>query len=52
MRTTFLRLSIARESLRAPGSAVVLSPSCTSFDRFRNFEERGNAFREYVNRLK
>lgn len=35
-----------------PGSAVVLSPSCTSFDRFRNFEERGNTFRDYVNGLK
>ena len=37
--------------LARPGSAVVLSPSCTSFDRFRNFEERGDAFREYVKKL-
>ena len=47
----FAAVDRARELAR-PGSAVVLSPSCTSFDRFRNFEERGNAFREYVNRLK
>ena len=38
-------------TLARPGSAVVLSPSCTSFDRFRNFEERGDAFREYVKKL-
>lgn len=41
----------ARE-LAKPGSAVVLSPSCTSFDRFRNFEERGRVFKDYVNQLK
>ncbi len=40
----------AREIAR-PGSAVVLSPSCTSFDRFRNFEERGDTFCNYVNSL-
>lgn len=40
----------AREIARA-GSAVVLSPSCTSFDRFRNFEERGDVFCNYVNSL-
>lgn len=40
----------ARE-IASPGSAVVLSPSCTSFDRFRNFEERGDVFCSYVNSL-
>ena len=33
------------------GDVVLLSPACTSFDRFRNFEERGNTFREIVNKL-
>lgn len=46
----FAAIDRAREMAK-PGSAVVLSPSCTSFDRFRNFEERGNAFRDYVNGL-
>ncbi len=42
----------AARGLAFPGSAVVLSPSCTSFDRFRNFEERGKVFKDYVNSLK
>ncbi len=31
---------------------IVLSPACTSYDRFKNFEERGNTFKEIVSRLK
>lgn len=33
------------------GDVVVLSPASTSFDMFRNFEERGNVFKACVNRL-
>lgn len=32
----------------APGDIVLLSPACSSFDRFRNFAERGDLFREIV----
>ena len=31
--------------LAKPGDAVVLSPACSSYDMFRNFGERGMAFR-------
>ena len=34
-----------------PGDVVLLSPASTSFDRFRNFEERGKLFKDLVNSL-
>lgn len=34
------------------GDCVVLSPASTSFDRFKNFEERGNVFKTLVMDLK
>lgn len=33
------------------GDVVILSPASTSFDRFRNFEERGDRFKKVVNSL-
>jgi UDP-N-acetylmuramoylalanine--D-glutamate ligase len=34
-----------------PGAVVLLSPACASFDQFRNFEARGDAFRFLVGAL-
>jgi UDP-N-acetylmuramoylalanine--D-glutamate ligase len=31
-----------------PGEVVLLAPACASYDQFRDFEERGDAFRELV----
>ena len=32
----------------APEPVVLLSPACASFDQYRNFEKRGDHFRELV----
>jgi UDP-N-acetylmuramoylalanine--D-glutamate ligase len=35
----------------APGEVVLLSPACASFDQFRDYEARGDAFRAAVEAL-
>ena len=34
-----------------PGETVLLSPASASFDQFRDFEERGDRYRELVGAL-
>lgn len=38
-------------NLAQPGEAVLLSPACASWGMFRNYEERGDKFKEFVNAL-
>ena len=43
-------LKIAAETAKE-NNTVLLSPGCTAYDAFRDFEERGNFFKNWVNSL-
>jgi len=38
-------------ALASPGTTVLFSPACASFDMFRDFEDRGRAFKAIVQHL-
>ncbi len=42
---------LAAAAMAEEGDVVLFSPACASFDRFRNFAERGEAFKRIVNSL-
>jgi UDP-N-acetylmuramoylalanine--D-glutamate ligase len=37
--------------MASPGDTVLLSPACASFDLFKNYEDRGDQFKQAVREL-
>ena len=48
---TFEEAVLTAAKLAEPGEAVLLSPACASWGMFKNYEERGDKFKEIVNSL-
>jgi len=46
--TTFEDVVARARRAARPGDAVLLSPACSSYDMFKNYEERGATFRKLV----
>ncbi len=47
----FTEAVITASRLACPGDIVILTPASASFDKFKNFEQRGNLFKEIVRAL-
>ena len=46
--STLARAVAAARRAARPGDVVLLAPACTSYDQFRAYGERGDAFRKFA----
>ena len=46
--TTMTDIVVQAQKLATPGSVVILTPACASFDMFNNYKERGKIFQHEV----
>ncbi|RZK03008.1 MAG: UDP-N-acetylmuramoyl-L-alanine--D-glutamate ligase [Novosphingobium sp.] len=53
VRRSEMMCEAIREAIEAadPGDVIMLSPACASFDQFRDYEARGDTFRQLVEAL-
>lgn len=51
MYSDFEQAVIAAKDYAVPGDRVILTPASASFDMFKNFEQRGERFKQIVNSL-
>lgn len=53
VRRSEMMVEAIRQAIEAakPGDVIMLSPACASFDQFRDYEARGDAFRQIVEAL-
>jgi UDP-N-acetylmuramoylalanine--D-glutamate ligase len=53
VRRSEMLIEAVRQAIHAakPGDVVMLSPACASFDQFRDYEARGDTFRQIVEAL-
>ena len=47
----FEKAALLASKMAKTGDLVILSPACTSFDAFKNFEERGKKFKEIIKNI-
>ena len=51
LKSAVMRAFAEAEASEWEQPVVILSPACSSYDQFKNFEARGDAFRDIVNQL-